>query len=870
MHEPGKVTERIHALLVRCLDRRGIVVWYDPRHTYEALVDRMDINATLFRYEDGFFRLRERIEPQLEWVRDDGNPNPDALYPPRMIVYVPTDRGASEHALIEAETAGILLEPSAPDLERDTRLGRIVEEVFHEIQPARAAHLARQADDGLLTLEELDRMAEEAGGEKGALALVFGSTSSADIMLSFLSDPSLDADIEAKDAIPELTELLENDTGFEAPEGASVAEMRKLLEQHLLILEPALYVTADELPPVLRDHPPPESASQREMIRVVCRQWRDRISLRHTYAEAADRIEAYLGSAVSTFVPRSLAKLETFRGFEHRLLCYAMEQIIAGIPQDASGLAASRIGSFWSRERPELGLQWALVTVAAQILITTENVGASLAGRTFSVDELIGAYASGNEPWYLIDRFERLLEIRYAHCISFDVSNNDLIEAVMSLCRRRYAEVLDTMTRAFTGAFVTAGLSSDNVRRHIEVYGAAVGPALAEGNRVAYLLVDALRYEMAGAVMEALEKEYESAIEPAFAQLPGLTSVGMAALLPDAESGLEVGEEGPSMSVAIRGKALRDRAARLEWISERAGFPAVCMKLSEVLKHSSRKKKDLQNAQLVVVTSQEIDRRGEEAEDDDEVRRYMDEVLEKIGRAVRILSSDGIDEIVISADHGFFFTEQFDPGLLMDPPGGHTVALKGRAWVGRGGAGGDGFIRLKAHEIGLTGDLEFAFPSGIGAFRTRGGVGRYHHGGMSLQESVVPVCRLRRRAVIPGFEELTVELKLDRSSITSRFFSVQVTLKPGGLTAIDPSADDVKRIRIEVLSGSDNAGSVVLADRGFDESTREIVLELGKTVEATVQLTADSSLRKISLHVVDCESGLVIARMADIPVSLMI
>ena len=55
------------------------------------------------------------------------------------------------------------MEPGAEVAERNTRLQAIVEQVFREIAPEKAEHVARQAEEGLLTLEELDRMADEAG-----------------------------------------------------------------------------------------------------------------------------------------------------------------------------------------------------------------------------------------------------------------------------------------------------------------------------------------------------------------------------------------------------------------------------------------------------------------------------------------------------------------------------------------------------------------------------------------------------------------------------------------------------------------------------------------------------------------------------------
>ncbi len=861
----GRLSERLRTLLAGRLDARGLVIWYDPQAVYGGLCDRLDLGAEVVRYEGCFFRLRERLEPWLEWIEPDGTLRPAGLQPPRLLVYVPLEREAAEHALIEAESAGTVVEPGASDPQCDSRLGRLVELVFGELQPARAAHLARQADEGLLSVNELDRMAEEAGTQRGALTLVFGSSSPVEIILDFLSNPSRDTAVGRKKALPELAEMVRAETGLASPSADTPAALRAALERFLLSAEPVLILPSAELPLALRELRLPVSPAQRDMIGQLCRQWRDRLSLRQAYVVAADRVESALGAAVLTLSPRSLAPLETFYSFERRLLLFAMEQLQAGAPQEAAELAAVRAGGFWSRERPEARLHWAFVDAAAQLLQVAEDVRTALKGHSWSLAELVDAYARHAAPWLRLDQLERSLEIRYAHCVSSGGLDEGLLETVTARCRGRYAETLDALGQAFSAAGAAAGFRAGNALAHTEVFRSAVASSLAAGRRVAYVLVDALRYEMAFSLLEGMGEDYEAGIEPVLAQLPGVTSVGMAALLPGAERGLELREENGRLGVYLGGTPLRNRADRLAWIAEKSGVPTADLKLADVLKLSPRRRKELEGIRLLVVTSQELDRRGEEDEDDEEVRRYMDEVLEKLRRAIRSLSAAGFQEIVLAADHGFYFTETLEPGLLMDPPGGQTLELKGRVWIGRGGSAGAGYLRLRAGELGLGGELELAFPTGLGAFRIKGGAGRYFHSGASPQEALLPLCRLRRKAAVLGSASLTVEVALARPAITSRFFSVQVSLKVEGLFT-----EVQKRVRLEVFAGKEEAGTAVLAAYGFDESSREILLAAGQPNTVTVQLTAVPAPASVTLRVVDGESGLLLASRTDVPVSLMI
>jgi hypothetical protein len=168
------------------------------------------------------------------------------------------------------------------------------------------------------------------------------------------------------------------------------------------------------------------------------------------------------------------------------------------------------------------------------------------------------------------------------------------------------------------------------------------------------------------------------------------------------------------------------------------------------MKPTKKRQQEIIEADIVLVTSQEIDRRGEETEDEEEARQFMDSVLEKLRRGVRRLASLGVQQMVIVADHGHLFVEEIDEAMKIDPPGGQTVDLHPRVWIGRGGMAAPGFIRLPASQLGLAGDLELAFPLGLACFRTRGSSRGYCHGGISHQEVVIPVASISGREPQPS------------------------------------------------------------------------------------------------------------------------
>lgn len=171
----------------------------------------------------------------------------------------------------------------------------------------------------------------------------------------------------------------------------------------------------------------------------------------------------------------------------------------------------------------------------------------------------------------------------------------------------------------------------------------------------------------------------------------------------------------------------------------------------------------------------------------------------------------------MSTDHGFQLVAAMDPGLSMDPPGGETLELHPRDWIGQGGGKGEGFLRFKASDLELGGSMEFAFPRGLGAFKVNGGVGAYFHGGISPQEHVLPLLRMKFPKTGAGAKaDVRVKLSMSKSKITNRIFTLTIETEGVGLF---PGTE--RRVRLEMIAGKTVVGQAVAAGYGFEESTRE-------------------------------------------------
>jgi hypothetical protein len=865
----GRITDQLVSLVARQVRDKGIVVWYDPESAYAEVARALALpDVAVVRFEESFFELRARIEPFLEFVGEDGRLRADAATPPKVIVYVPRERRETRYALVEAESAGVVIEPGANPWQRNTRLSVIAERVFKAIAPDRADEIGRQVERGSLTLADLDRLAEQSAEiGAGAVKLIFGTASVADVALTFAASDEHDAQVGAKQALRDLATLFRAGLGVEIDPDAGIGAARKTLRRALLLADFAAGLPPGDRPNALASATIPDRPAHLETVQQICKAWRNRTDQRERYADAAKAVEAEAGVAGFDLDPRSLVDLETFGSIEGRLLLHAEERLLADDPDDALRLAVARKRSFWSVREPTDQLRWSLVETAARLLMAGARVRVELHRLQKSPAAMVRAYAEGPEPWCLLDTYHRHLERQYT---TFDLEiggEHDRLEQVIARARRRYMEVVGRCAEGFTDALVAADFQVEGVLPQEKVFSTFVAPRRKGPGIVAYVWVDALRFEMGRELVEGLGDGFESGLDPAIAQLPSITEVGMSALLPGAETGMDLVEAGAGkVAIKIKATVLKDRPARVKYLREVVGGTMAELKLNDLIKPSTKLRGEIERADFVLVTSQEIDRHGEEGEEEDETRRYMDEVLDKLRKGIRRLASLGVTDVVIAADHGYLFGEAIESGMKIDPPGGKTVDLHRRVWVGKGGSVAEGYVRVPASRVGLGGDLELAIPRGLACFKA-GGSSSYFHGGASLQEVVIPMATVRVKGAAPAAGPGAIRLAMEKPKVTTRFFSVTATY-----AVTDLFGGEEKRVNVVARAshpkGGRDIGAAVMAEYGFEEGTGEILLRKDEPNAITLMLTGDTELQAASVHVLDAATGVELARLEDVAVAI--
>jgi hypothetical protein len=244
----------------------------------------------------------------------------------------------------------------------------------------------------------------------------------------------------------------------------------------------------------------------------------------------------------------------------------------------------------------------------------------------------------------------------------------------------------------------------------------------------------------------------------------------------------------------------------------------------------------------------------------------MDEVIGDIASAIQRLARAGVEYAVVSADHGhLFFATDRDESMRTDAPGGDTVELHRRCWIGRGGNTPPGCVRVAASALGYDSDLDFVFPTGSGVFKAGGDLA-FHHGGASLQELIVPVLTVRtklRESARPSAGPISASGLPE--AITNRIFSVMLALGEDQMTL---GASEMV-VRPLLMSLGRQVGTVGMAvDADFDRATGCVRLE-PKKLSTIAFLLSDDSATSLRIVVQDPTTDAELYRSPhDIPVRL--
>jgi hypothetical protein len=836
--------------LAEKLKSRKVVVWYDVRREFAPFVAEVrggarasseavpvtiaGLSARLAEYDGSMFELRAVVEP---YVCGD--------VPECVVLYLPgCERDRHGSVLMELEKAGECYEPQLKRLARNVLRQRYTDGVIDEmLAPERVSY------------EDLARASSDTSSAEppSILKSIFHDTSgNGGLFGAWLASDARDAEIETKEATRELTKLVLSRLGLRLPEDVTLAKLRSITLRYVLAGE--FRGDLNCAPPATLDAvPAPSTKDELTALRDLARQLRT--SFGEVYSAMADRVEAELGLRDAKIPPDSLGSIDTFRFEERALLAHCGDLVAAKQFDQALAIISGREHSFWLDRDVGRKAQWEACRRMAELGRLCVTVRGAISKAGGDANAWIDAYTS-KDGWFRLDQAQRRLEAWVANL------DDDPQERPLGVVRGAYEDVCRAMADGFTRAMARANWTVPASLHQTHIYSEIVAE---RPKPVAYFLVDAMRFEMGVELAERLPKTTEVIVRPAICALPSITPIGMAALQPGASSSFSVGEQGGTLGVRIDTAFLPDLAARKKLAAARVPNLAD-ISLDELLSlQPSRLAKKIDGAQVVVVRSQEIDHAGETGFTF-QARQVMDTVIDNLARAIRKLAAAGVEQAVVTADHGhLFFPSDRDESMRIDSPGGDEVDLHRRCWIGRGGATPAGCIRVSAAALGYHSDLDFVFPPGSGVFKAGGDLA-FHHGGPSLQELVIPVLTVRMKTPRPDRSTAgPVTATGLPDAVTNRIFSVTIQLDGKNLSLF--STELV--VRPLLISSGKQVGGVGMAiNAELDRVTGCVKLQPGKPVTVAF-LLSDESVPSLRIVVQDPTTDAELYRSPnDIPVRL--
>lgn len=851
------VTEYLTKIIQKNLDESGIVIWYDPKESYRAFIENLPIDVPVLTFQGSYFELRHQLESYLEG-RDRK----------KVLVYIPADHNESASPLIEAEYWGTVLKPGGPT-GKNTRLEIIARNALADIFNAEEiANLEKSIQQGTLTLEDLNTLSDthQETGKAGSLGLIFTSTAPVDIILNFLSDQNYDAKIEEKKAFVEFRSFVTAHTGFES----DISEFqlyRRDLSRYILISdffasvkEPTQF---SELDKITRSH----KKGHTEFCKNCVKEWQVRRDLQEAYIETAETVESAFGLSSLEIPIKENITFDIYPFFEKRVSDYCIDLIKNENFNEAQKIIDTRKHLFWAEvDYRNTRLLWNILTLATDLNRISKKIISSLKGSgKLSPEKIIEKYTDLSNPdaWFRLDLLNRHFERAYSDYDDPPSEEGSPIALLVLKSRNTYSETINLLAEFYSDILVKNKFSYEGILSQREIFSKILSPKLTEGKTV-YFLIDALRYEMGVDLFQSLDFKHKK-IQAAIATPPTITPVGMAALLPEAHASFGIQISGnPSIGVQIDDSILKTREDRINYLRKKAPGKIVVIKLDETQKISKSTEKKLKNADLIVVTTQEIDDFSTYKDNKDLVRHIMSIILGQIKRSINNLVQMGCRNFVITADHGHIFGDSIGSEKRINPPGGETLYLDRRSWIGKGGELQESYMRVEPEVFGIDGDFDYAFPKGIACFKAKGDL-VFFHGGLSLQESIIPVIEVisdikKEKSPEKG---LKFTISSPKEKITNRFFSVEVQF---GWKEVLIGPEQYT-VRIEfIVDGQE--GKTVSASCGLNENTGEIILKRNEPCHITLMLPEGISQSITTIYLIDADTSKELSKIENLKISL--
>lgn len=385
-------------------------------------------------------------------------------------------------------------------------------------------------------------------------------------------------------------------------------------------------------------------------------------------------------------------------------------------------------------------------------------------------------------------------------------------------------ELTDCWTNAISDNLASLGYVSE-IGKQRDFYSHYIKSLAGKNSRAFVIISDALRYEVASELCDTIVRTTKGTakLDAVQAVFPSITKFGMAALLPGRK--LSVND---AMEVLVEEMPTRSTTER-EKVLCASNASSVAVQYNDILKMKRAERRELVGGKEVVyIYHNTIDAIGDKAPTEKKVFEACEDAMQELLNLLRIVINDmqGTD-IFITADHGFLYT--YSPLTEGDKLGKSAftgeVFEVGRRYAIAGPAATADYLM----PVQLEGEIEGTpvkgyTPQDSTRIKVSGGGENYVHGGVSLQEMVVPVIAFKNlRTTSKKYVEVSkAELKLlsESRKISNLLFSLDFFQRQPIGEKIEPCAYAVYMTDEEGALVSDR--QTIIADRASTNASERV------------------------------------------------
>ena len=385
-------------------------------------------------------------------------------------------------------------------------------------------------------------------------------------------------------------------------------------------------------------------------------------------------------------------------------------------------------------------------------------------------------------------------------------------------------ELTECWTNAISEDLASIGYVSE-IGKQRDFFTHYVKPLAGKTSRAFVIVSDALRYEVASELCETIVRTTngQAKLESVQAVFPAITKFGMAALLPGRSISLK-----ENMEVLVDGMPSGTTVEK-EKILCANNKESVAVRYDDVLRMKRPERRELVSGkEIVYIMHNTIDAIGDKPATEEKVYEACADAIQELSNLVRIVVNDmqGTD-IFITADHGFLYT--YSPLTEADKVGKNAfigdVYEMGRRYALTAPSTKADYLMPVQIVSAFEGTPVMGYtPMDSTRIKITGGGENYVHGGMSLQEAVVPViCFKNMRTSSKKYVEVSnAELKLlsESRKVSNLLFSLDFFQRQPVGEKIQPCTYSVYMTDEEGMVISDR--QTIIADRTSTNASERV------------------------------------------------